>query len=280
METLMSHIPIVYCFDRGYVDPTAVSTYSVFKTSNTPVKFYWICYEYAVLQAEFYRKPLEKLGIHIEIVEVDENVFNNWKKDLIVPHINKAAYLRLLIPSLIQETRAIYLDSDIISMSDLNELFTIELNETAMAGTYNFYEPSEQHIKPPILDEDTTYINSGVLVMDLEKLRSDNFLVKAERIHAEHYDKIMASDQCVINKYLENNKTLFDRKWNYMLKSGKYTEEQFKEILKTVDIALLHFTDCSKPWDVLGRNRAMSDFWWSVAYSMRSDLRSINSEIQ
>lgn len=273
------HISVVYCFDRNYVDPTAVSTYSVFKSSKRKVKFYWICSGYAVLHAEFYRKPLSNLGIDITIVEIVESAFTDWKKDLIVPHIPKTAYTRILIPRLINEERVIYLDSDVIVRADLSDLYDIDLNGTPMAGTYNFFEESESHIRPPILDHDVPYINSGVLVMDLNKLRADNFVRRAEEIHHVYYDRIMASDQCVINKYLENNKTLLDRKWNYMVKGSKFTEDQFNEVLKDDDIRILHFTDCSKPWEVISRNRAMSRFWWSIANEMRDELERSGSEI-
>lgn len=275
----LDYVPVVYCFDRHYVDSTAVSTYAAFRKNVTPLKFYWICSGYAVLQAEFYRKPLSLLGIDINIIEVDEKVFSNWKEDLIVPHITRAAYKRLLIPSLLKEDRAIYLDSDIIVRSDLKDLFLTDLKDTPMAGTYNFFEPSEQHIRPPILDSETPYINSGVLVMDLKKLRDDHFLKKAEVIHNSFYDKIMAGDQCIINKYLEKNKTMLDREWNYMVKGGKFTEEEFENLLKDKSIRILHFTDCSKPWDVIGRNRAMSRFWWSIANEMRDELKKAGSEI-
>lgn len=273
------YINVVYCFDRNYVDPTAVSTYSVFKSSQTRVKFHWICSGYAVLHAEFYRKPLSNLGIDINIIEVDDDLFTSWKKDLIVPHIPKSAYMRILIPHLVNEDRAIYLDSDTIVRSDLSELYNTDLKGTSMAGTYNFFEESEKHIRPPILDQEVAYINSGVLVMNLNKLRENNFVKKTEEIHRTYYDKIMASDQCVINKYLEKDKVLLDRKWNYMVKGSKFSEDQFKELLQNNEIRVLHFTDCSKPWDVIGRNRAMSRFWWSIANDMRDEIQRSGSEV-
>jgi lipopolysaccharide biosynthesis glycosyltransferase len=273
------YINVVYCFDRNYVDPTAVSTYSVFKSSKTRVKFYWICSGYAVLHAEFYRKLLAELGIDITLIEVSDDLFASWKKDLIVPHIPKAAYMRILIPDLVNENRVIYLDSDTIVRADLSELYNIDLGSTPIGGTYNFFEKSESHIRPPILNHDVPYINSGVLVMDLDKLRRDDFSRKAEEIHRVHYDKIMASDQCVINKYLEKNKTLIDRKWNYMAKGSKFTEAEFEHLLVDEDIRVLHFTDCSKPWEVIGRNRAMSRFWWSIANDMRDEIEKTGSEI-
>lgn len=273
------YVNVVYCFDRNYVDPTAVSTYSVFRSSKTTVKFYWICSGYAVLHAEFYQKSLSNLGININIIRIDEDIFASWKEDLIVPHIPKTAYTRILIPCLINEDRAIYLDSDIIVRADLYELCMTDLKGTSMAGVYNFFEPSERSICPPILDNDIPYINSGVLVMDLDKLRTNNFVRKAEEIHRVYYDKIMAGDQCVINKFLENDKILLDRKWNYMVKGSKFTENEFEELLKDVEICVLHFTDCSKPWDVIGRNRAMSRFWWSIVDEMRDKLERSGSEI-
>ena len=272
------HIAVAYCFDRNYVDPTAVSTYSAFKSSSHRLKFYWICSGYAVLHAEFYRKPLSLLGIDINIIEVDENLFDSWKKDLIVPHIPKSAYMRLLVPHLVPESRVIYLDSDTIVRSDLKRLYDIDLKNTPIAGAFNFFEPSESHIKPPILDPEIEYINSGVLVMDTDKLRKDSFIKKAEDIHHNYNDKIMASDQCVINKYLERNKILLDRSWNYMVKGSKFTEDQFNYLLTDETIKILHFTDCSKPWDIIGRNKAMSDFWYSIAEKMRNELKAAGSE--
>jgi lipopolysaccharide biosynthesis glycosyltransferase len=273
------YITVAYCFDRNYVDPTAVSTYSVFKSSKAKVKFYWICSGYAVLHAEFYRKPLSNLGIDINIIEVGEDLFSSWKEDLIVPHIPKAAYMRILIPHLVNEKRAIYLDSDTIVRSDLSELYNTDLGLTSIGGAYNFFDKSESHIRPPILGHDVSYINSGVLVMDLDKLRSDNFIKKTEEIHQAHYSKIMASDQCIINKYLEKGKTMIDRKWNYMIKGSKFTEDEFEQLLLNEDALVLHFTDCSKPWEVIGRNRAMSRFWWSIVNSMRDELKESGSEI-
>lgn len=274
----IDYINVVYCFDRNYVDPTAVSTYSAFKSSSTRVKFHWICSGYAVLHAEFYRKPLSNLGIDINIIEVDDDLFASWKKDLIVPHIPKSAYMRILIPELLNEDRAIYLDSDTIIRSDLFELYNTDLQGTSMAGKYNFSEESDRDIRPPILNHDVPYINSGVLVMDLAKLRDDDFVRKAEEIHRVHYDRIMASDQCIINKYLENNKVLLDCKWNYMVKGSKFTEKEFEEVLKDESVRVLHFTDCSKPWEVIGKNRAMSRFWWSIANKMRDELKRSKSE--
>jgi lipopolysaccharide biosynthesis glycosyltransferase len=273
------YIPIVFCFDKAYIDPALVSTYSVFFNSKTKIKFYWICYESNLAHAQFYQKYILKLGINLEIIHVDDDIFNTWKTDLIVPHVTKAAYLRILIPNLVKETRIIYLDCDTITLSDLNELYNVNLNDYSIAGVDNFLSHVDVKVYPPIIDSSFTYINSGVMVMDLDKLRKHNFYYKVKEIHDKYYELVMAGDQCLINKFLENNKILLDRKWNYMIKNTRISDKEFEEIIKNEDIKIIHFTDSSKPWNMLTYGSTMANFWFQFSHSLKNNLKFIGSEV-
>lgn len=275
----MNYIPVVFCFDRNYVDPVTVSTYSVFKTTKSKIKFYWICYNSIIPHAEFYRKALLKIGMDIDVIGVHDNVFTDWKKDLIVPHVTNAAYLRILIPGLIKEVKTIYLDCDTICMHDISELFDIDINDVSLAGVDNFLSSVDSKANPPIINNESVYINSGVMLMNLKKMRENSSIEKMKYIHDTFYDYILAGDQCIINKYAENDKKLLDRSWNYMTKNSRITDKDFLLLLKNKNAKIIHFTDSSKPWNILTYGEEMKNFWFSVAKSMKDEIKNSGSLI-
>lgn len=275
----MAHIPVVFCFDKNYVDPVTVATYSVFKSSKNIIKFYWICYNDILPHAEFYRKALIKLGIDITIIDINSDIFYSWKKDLIVPHVTNAAYLRLLIPELIKEEKIIYLDCDIICISDIVHLYETDITDVSLAGVDNFLIGFDKKPTPPIINNNSIYINSGVLLMNLVKMRKNNFISQVKDIHYNYYDYILAGDQCIINKYAENDKKLLDKSWNYMIKNTKLSDEDFLSCIKNENIKIIHFTDSSKPWNILTYGQAMANYWFNIAYNMKNELKKIGSSL-
>lgn len=275
----MTYIPVVFCFDRNYVDPVTVSTYSVFKTSKSKIKFYWICYNSVIPHAEFYRKSLSKIGIDIDIIGVHDNVFDNWKKDLIVPHVTAAAYLRILIPALIKELKIIYLDCDTICMQDISELFAYDISDVSLAGVDNFLSAIDIKVNPPIIDSKSVYINSGVMLMNLKKMRENDSIEKMKHIHDIYYDCILAGDQCIINKYAEYDKRLLDISWNYMVKNTRISDIDFLSLLKNKNVKIIHFTDSSKPWNILTYGEEMRNFWFDIAKNMKNELKNSGSLI-
>lgn len=66
--------------------------------------------------------------------------------------------------------RVLYLDSDIIVKGDLTELYNIDLENNPIGGVKNPWIIYTNRV--------TDTINAGVLVMDLVKLREDNFAKK------------------------------------------------------------------------------------------------------
>jgi NDP-sugar pyrophosphorylase family protein len=85
--------------------------------------------------------------------------------------------LRLFIPQLIQEKKVLYLDIDIIVNIDLMRIYKINCNDTgiAMKNSIVYSELKNQQSA-----------NCGVMLMDLVKLRNNNFTQKCLDIHKNH----------------------------------------------------------------------------------------------
>lgn len=161
--------------------------------------------------------------------------------------------LRLLLPELIDEDKVIYLDCDLVINMDLTELWNLNLNGKSIAGSVDegisdTYSPGK--IKK-IMGAETPYLNAGVLVMDLSKIRKEHKLFDESLDYLDAHTKAVMHDQDALNYLFINDKTVVDRKYN-RLASSVSSEEGF-------DDKIIHFTG-KKPWKVI-RSDVYEQFW-------------------
>lgn len=255
-----------------------VSAWSVHSLCSTPPQFVWICTPECRLFADYYHQYLARLGMRIHTITATLDQFQNWPQDRIVPYVTHAAYLRLLIPQLVPAGRAIYLDCDTIARRDIQDLWHMDLGGYPIGGVDNFLTEPENP-NPPILPPGVPYINSGVLLMDLDALRRDQFDRRAWDIVREQQDCIMAGDQCVINGYLGTRKLLMPAEWNTIIKSSRTSELEFESLVADPSIGIMHFTDAHKPWHLLTANTAIRQFWYQHAASLQAALQAAGAKL-
>ena len=176
-------IPVVWGLDEKYVLPAFVVMHSILVHSNKKYHFYILTADNILEQVEEYSDLLRKKygNFDISIKTVDEDLFEG--AEIHNQHLSVAAYFRLLIPELITEhEKCIYLDCDILVNGDLSELFEIDLEDNYLAGVKDCHiiedTPRErEHQKVLGIPSRNKYINSGVMLLNLGKMRED-ILVK------------------------------------------------------------------------------------------------------
>jgi lipopolysaccharide biosynthesis glycosyltransferase len=201
------------------------------------------------------------------VIGVDDQNFSKWKT---VKHLTKATYLRLLIPSLIDENKVIYLDSDLIVLSDLSELYATLTHQFLLAGVL---DPFGAKVSKLPRAEDDIYINTGVLVMNLESLRQDGFIDKCAKIYSSHHElvNVAFNDQCLINKYAEKRKINIDPKWNRMVYASAVNRKYWDYSISDNTSSIIHFIGPLKPWNKWC-NPIVADFWWEYANKLATKL--------
>jgi lipopolysaccharide biosynthesis glycosyltransferase len=251
---------VVYCFDKNYAPYAAVSLFSL--VSSNPrggFQVIWIVPEEDHASITPIRTAIEKkTGVSISLFTVGLKDFTGWWVDA---HLSIGTYLRLLIPTLVNEPRALYVDADTLVLSDIEPLFSMDLGNNLIAGAPDVLGGK---ISKLARHPDDPYLNAGVLLMDLAALREDRMLEKARLIHDAHKHELIMHDQCVINKYAEGRKLVLDSKWNRLLPPSTVTDLQFKELISKENPAILHFVSHYKPWQ-RWCTPAVSDFWWQFA---------------
>ncbi|MBD3882070.1 glycosyltransferase family 8 protein [Phormidium tenue FACHB-886] len=177
-------------------------------------------------------------------------------------HITAAAYLRILIPDLLPDAveKAIYLDSDLIVNADLGKLWDIPL-EKALSAVQDFSVPyvsckgGLSNYRELNLSDDRKYFNSGVLVFDLERWRSENLRQKIFQYIAQNKRSIQLHDQDAMNAVLAWDWQELDPRWNqtpHIFKPLSWQESPFNEaVYKQIlqDPYIIHFASAAKPWN-------------------------------
>lgn len=255
-------LPLVFCFDANYADYAAVAAYSAHAHARSPQKFYWLCTAPALPRAAALQRHLDDRGVKVELIEADDSRFSGW---LEAHHLTRAAYLRLLIPEYLKEPRAIYLDCDTVILGDLAELYRTDMGDAVIGGVPDL--PDSTGKRGIALAQGDTYINSGVLLMDLERLRADDLPGQAERIYAKHREEIMWLDQCILNKYAEGRKRLLDRRWNYLVLPNWMKVDVLTGALARGEASVVHYIGRIKPWHKWCNPR-MAEVWMRHAKAL------------
>ena len=256
-------IPLIYCFDSNYAFYAAVSTYSAWRYSRSLLDIYWITPIKDEQNAYISASYLKKYDIKLKIIPIDNNYFKSWKETL---HISIATYLRLLIPTIIPLDKAIYIDCDTLVLSDLGNLYDTDVSSVPICGIID--ERGGATSQVPRSDDDP-YINGGILLMNLKYLRDDAFLQKSQDIYELYGEKVTWWDQCIINKYAENNKLIIPNKWNYQIFGHEISRNAFRKILDS-DPSILHFVGSVKPWQEWC-NPDITTFWLKYANQVLGD---------
>ena len=271
-----NQIPVLLCFDVNYANYAAVATYSAHKNSKTSLKFYWLCTpECKEVAAKLKKVLLEQSNIQVELLACDVTYFSLYEE---ASHegsgyLTSASYLRLFAPDLLtKEDKVIYIDCDTIVLTDLQDLYDIELNDSRFGGVIDEFASKTSQV-PRVADD--KYINSGVLLMDLKGLRNDGFLERSKTLFGQYKNKMTWQDQCLINKYAEGKKTILNPKWNRQINLESFKTSTFVNFAEPQNSSILHFVGHLKPWQSWC-NPYVTNFWWHYANELRiSNLKPV-----
>ena len=178
----MTTIPIILASDNNYAPYMSVLMISILKNakSNPFIDFYLLVPESF---KEKYKKTIQAdcrfyKNKHINFIDM-QNAFSQTKR--MIAHITEQSYYRLKATEILPKEydKCIYLDIDTIVNDDLSELFSIDIEDNYVAGVkapgYHFPEDGNrkycERIGIPSINQ---YINSGVMLLNLKKIREDN----------------------------------------------------------------------------------------------------------
>jgi lipopolysaccharide biosynthesis glycosyltransferase len=188
---------------------------------------------------------VERFGkvVKLQFVAVDESLFRGAT---LGPGESHMTYCRTLLPRLLDVPRLIYLDSDLLVFRDLSELFDLELPAGKILAavpdseTLTLGDDSRTLASAMNLSAVGGYFNAGVLLLNLNELRKQNFTEKSLGLFENWRGHYRFWDQSGINFLLHGRIHELPEHWN---RAAWRFDEQGDNTLDCV----LHYTT-SAPW--------------------------------
>lgn len=251
-------IPVFFAVDDKYMPFLAVALTSIKKYANAERD-----YEIHILCTgvdETGCKPI--LDMQTENIKICfVNIADKAKQIQSVmrcrDYYTSAIYFRLFIPELFPELdKAIYLDCDVVLLEDIANLYDIQIGNNyigAVADQAVAQVPQFREYTKNALDiEADAYFNSGVIVLNLQRLRAINFYKTFYGILSS-YDFTVAPDQDCLNLICKNKVYYYGAEWNAM-PIGAENRQTPK---------LVHYNLAMKPWHYDGVS--YEDYFWDYA---------------
>ncbi len=170
-------------------------------------------------------------------------------------HLSHTAYARLFMGSLLPTniSRLIYLDCDVFVRKSLYNLFSVDLGNNLLGGVEDFgvmnLARQNKHSWPW---HEYSYINSGVLLVDLARWRKENAEQQLLAYLQNPPAPLQFEDQDAINFVFRKQIKILSCKWNGQMYWLTYAWNKYPEIKKYRNLLntcpVVHFATPAKPW--------------------------------
>ena len=261
MENNLEVIPIFFAVDDGYIPFLAVALQSLIENSSNNY-YYSIKVLYTNIKEENKKRILkyEKENVKIEFVDLNYYIEEIKGKLFTRDYYTKTTYFRLFIPNLYpQYDKIIYLDSDIVLLGDIADLYHQEMENNLVAAVpddiIQTTEVFQEYVEKVVGVADyRKYFNAGVLLMNLDELRKFHFQEKFLYL-LETVKYAVVQDQDYLNRLCKGKTKILPTGWDRMpVPNDKVKEEEIK---------LIHYNLNYKPWHF--DNILYKEYFWEYA---------------
>ncbi len=256
-------VPIFFSVDDNYAPFLAVALNSAIKNADKTRKY----------QANILYKDLNKQNISkIKALETDnfsinmfpmENSFqmldDRMSNRLRCDFFTLTIFFRLFIPDLFsQYDKGMYIDCDVALTEDIGKLFDIDLGDNLIGACRDLsiadIPPLVAYTENAVGIKRGEYVNSGVLLMNLKKMRELKFEEHFLNLHKTYQFENLAPDQDYLNAICSGKILYLENEWNTMPNKARPVSKSPR---------LIHYNLFEKPWCYDGIQ--YEDVFWSYA---------------
>lgn len=241
---------LFFSINESYYKQLAVTITSILENDRSSSFHFFVLNSGLSYEVKAY---LEKLKLRyknfdIEYPTVSDSLFNALK--LNIDYISKETYFRYVIADLFPGmNKALYLDADIAVVGSLVSFYHTDIQDYYCAAVKDFYIESLKYKSKIGFQDDDLYVNAGVLLLNLEKMRQDNISEKFFSNTEKFAASIKYQDQDIINLTLKGKIKEIDSIYNFAVHNIR------KDVKKRKSAIILHYTGAQKPWDEECKNK-------------------------
>lgn len=243
---------ILVTVNSNYIRPLKVMLASFFTYHRKEESIYLLYSDVKDAELEELRKLIEENGSRFLPVRMEKNLL--WDVP-VFRYFTREMYYRLFAGMMFPgEERMLYLDPDILIRGSLTSMYETDLEGNVLGGIGDVAVNTmfSAHKEKLGLCKEEQYINSGVLLMDLNKIRSCFHADEIGRVIKEKGEFLEYPDQDLINLIFRGRIKILERKYNYNTGYGsgmemlKYIAGGFLKERKYP--VIVHYMGAMKPW--------------------------------
>jgi lipopolysaccharide biosynthesis glycosyltransferase len=281
------NIPVVFITDHEYALPTGVAIHSLVKNYHLQ-DLLEVFVVYTDLTQDDKMRLLEcgNKNVKISLLPFDASKYKQYETDRV--QVPSTSLIKFDLANIFKDySRILYLDGDLILKSDIAGIFTYDLHGYYCLAVQDYESTircySRQRLGLPF------YFNSGVMLLNVEKIRQDQLMDKMLEIKSKRKD-LYYMDQDVLNIVFDNKVLFAPIKYNCIVNtletSGVHIDEingffqteyhGFEALYE--DAIVLHLAGDNKPWHCI--NGVCHQQWMNYYHSssMRG-IELINKEV-
>lgn len=258
----MGSMNIAFCTDSNYIIPTGIAMISICENNIDQEIFFHIIIptdENDPICLPNLKDIADKYNKGYAEYHLSNSLLTKFGVSQ-VGHISMTTFARFFLPDLLPKTIKVllYLDGDVVVNASLESLFDTNLDYYYMAAVPDVHGGSAVRHLSIGLGDSITYINAGVLLINLDYWRKENITAKLIDYAIEKKDCLPMMDQDVINKVLGAKTKLLSPTYNFI--SLFYFESELywmiphcfvkevREIKKKGNPIIIHYGTQNKPW--------------------------------
>lgn len=250
-------INVTFLTDDKYFHCTYIAITSLIDSKN-PETFITINIFICNL-SNLQRRLLENfnnIDIKINIVDIDISKYNCFKN---VHHVTPTSLAKFDFAEILKDTgKTLYIDGDVIINKDLSELYNIDINKFYLAATREYRAEMWKYQQ---LLGTKYYINSGVMLLNLKKMREDNLSNRFFEIKKTQPSSWLCQDQDVINYVCADKIMYLPPIYNYTVgiiiqenysidEINNFYDTNYKNFQDLYNKSLIvHYAGNLKPWN-------------------------------
>lgn len=276
--------------DRNFLIPTMVMMTSAKDNMAEGSRYHFHLFHSNLSEWEIATfKKLDSPTFRVDVIKLDKEL-NRFTHLPDKNRFGQAALMRLNLPNLLTDLdRVLYLDGDIMVHQDLTDFFSIDLQNNLIAAvkaTLPLYNPNFINNFPG-----KTYINSGVLIMNLKLMRQENIVDRFISNAVKVQKFWLCPDQDLINYTCAGRIKVLPPKYNGMNalyhKYFRLDPKRFNDYYQTSyesyaemehEYILTHWAGPveMRPWE--RSNNTSSEAW--IYYFLKSPIRHMDLNLE
>lgn len=284
MEKKQGIVPVVTASDESYAPYLSVMIATVLDNCNKSRHIYFYVIDDGI--SEYSKEGLRQTvsdhsaNASIQFLTVDTDVYEDF---LVSDHITTTAYLRISLPKILTKynyKKVLYLDSDILVLDDIVDLYDTSLNDHTIGAVI---DPGQtKALKRLGIDSTEYYFNSGVMIIDIERWNEQSITEKTINYLKENGDRIIYHDQDALNAVLYGNWEQLEPRWNMqtslIFERHPAPDETYEKLYKegNASPAIVHFTGHDKPWNTLKDHPYTTIYLKKLAHSALMKVGEVN----